>query len=258
MIIDDLHASPWIFDDCCRWYVRLQEQLLQRVCGCCKQGRMAQRYIQSTTAQLKRSAKNINLQQPATFTASGRVWKTTCFETAVAVHRELGCWWLLRSRATWIWPWSWSITPSLKPNSCDYFQCEACNIEFIHVFHDPTTDSPRTVSETFGDQSTTEFQIVEATASFSERERDTKATCGSSSNTCGTLWNMTCGLYLWDPVGSSFYQPPVSTTERSQEHQESVMLQGQTGRLSHAGWKHASPPQRESLCCVFFLDELMI
>ena len=30
-----------------------------------------------------------------------------------------------------------------------------------------------------------------------ERERDTKATCGSSSNTCGTLWNMTCGLYLW-------------------------------------------------------------
>jgi len=40
------------------------------------------------------------------------------------------------------------------------------------VFHDPTTDSPRTVSETFGDQSTTEFQIVEATASFSERERE--------------------------------------------------------------------------------------
>ena len=203
MIIDDLHASPWIFDDCCRWYVRLQEQLLQRVCSCCKQGRMAQRYIQSTMAQLKRSAKNINLQQPATFTASGRVWKTTCFETAVAVHRELGCWWLLRSRATWIWPWSWSITPSLKPNSCDYFQCEACNIEFIHVFHDPTTDSPRTVSETFGDQSTTEFQIVEATASFSERERETPKRhvglhqihvehCGTwhADYTCGILWGL--------------------------------------------------------------------
>ena len=61
---------------------------------------------------------------------------------------------------------------------------------------------------------------------------------------CGT-WHAdyTCGA-----VGSSFHEPPVSTTERSQE---SVMLQGQTGRLSHAGWKHASPPQRESLCCVF-------
>ena len=69
--------------------------------------------------------------------------------------------------------------------------------------HDTTTDSPRTVSETFGDQSTTEFQIVEATASFSERERETlwtftKATCGSSSNNITYTWNMTCRLYLWD------------------------------------------------------------
>ena len=203
MISTHLHGFLIIVADECRWYVRLQEQLLQRVCSCCKQGRMAQIYTKyhRTTETEQKTSTCINLPHSQLLDESGKplvlrlLWQ--CIENWIAVIY----------RATWIWPWSWSITLSLKPNSCDDFQCEARNYKYSYMFsmthHDTTTDSPRTVSETFGDQSTTEFQIVEATASFSERERETlwtftKATCGSSSNNIKYMWNMTCRLYLWD------------------------------------------------------------
>lgn len=251
MISTHLHGFLIIVADECRWYVRLQEQLLQRVCSCCKQGRMAQIYTKyhRTTETEQKTSTCINLPHSQLLDESGKplvlrlLWQ--CIENWIAVIY----------RATWIWPWSWSITLSLKPNSCDDFQCEARNYKYSYMFsmthHDTTTDSPRTVSETFGDQSTTEFQIVEATASFSERERE--RLCGPSpkrhvglhqiiSNTCGT-WHAdcTCGIFISSTTGQHLYR----------KVQESVMpIQGQTGRLSHAGWKHASPPQRESLCCV--------